>query len=73
MDTAIIELIIIPPAGISLYDMVIHRVQQGDHRVVGVGPLYLVRVPLVKTELAISERYKFRPVFDKNKSDLEVS
>ena len=36
--------------------MIIHGVQQGYHGVVGVRPLYLVRVPLVKAELTIPER-----------------
>lgn len=34
--------------------MVVHAVEQGDDWVVGVGPLYLVGVPLVKAELAVS-------------------
>ena len=33
--------------------MVVHGVQERDHRVVGVGSLDLVRVPLVETELTI--------------------
>ena len=44
------------PPRISFDHVIIHWVQQGYHGVVGVGPLYLVRVPLVKTELTIPER-----------------
>ena len=33
--------------------MVVHGVKQRNHRVVGVGSLDLVRVPLVETELTI--------------------
>ena len=42
------------PLGVPLDDVVVHAVEQGDDGVVGVGPLDLVGVPLVKAELAVS-------------------
>ena len=41
------------PLGIPLDDVIVHAVKQGDDGVVGVGPLDLVGVPLVKAELTV--------------------
>ena len=39
---------------VSLDDVIVHTVQQRDDRIVGVWPLYLVGMPLIETELAVS-------------------
>jgi len=41
------------PLGVPLDDVVGHAVKQGDDWVVGVGPLDLIGVPLVKAVLAV--------------------
>ena len=41
------------PLWVPLDDVVVHAVEQWDDGVVGVGPLDLVGVPLVKAELTV--------------------